>query len=218
MDREMAVVPLALEKLTGAKKAAIRKTASKAGISVEQYLANEKFGMKWCTDCESFVDQDYFYDTSSRGRARKHSYCKSCSRIRSKRANDLRLSTSEEFSKRETFPRDGDKKQARYRVNREVHKGNLPHAQTVACIDCGHVGSDKKHHYDHYLGYAGINHLAVECVCVSCHQKRERQRNQQPQGITMTVKQAIERLQKCTNPDAVVRIAFKNAENFTKNP
>jgi len=72
--------------------------------------------------------------------------------------------------------RDGDKRQARARVNHFVEKGRLPHPSTLACVDCGHLGSDRRHEYDHHKGYDGINHLEVECVCNPCHSKREKQR------------------------------------------
>jgi hypothetical protein len=49
----------------------------------------------------------------------------------------------------------------------------------VPCTDCGHIGSDRLHEYDHYLGYAAINHLDVQCVCVPCHNRREQQRRKQ---------------------------------------
>jgi hypothetical protein len=72
--------------------------------------------------------------------------------------------------------RDGDKRQARARVNHFVEKGRLPHPSTLACVDCGHLGSDRRHEYDHHKDYDGINHLEVECVCNPCHSKREKQR------------------------------------------
>jgi len=72
--------------------------------------------------------------------------------------------------------RDGDKRQARARVNHFVEKGRLPPPSTLACVDCGHLGSDRRHEYDHHKDYDGINHLEVECVCNPCRSKREKQR------------------------------------------
>ncbi len=71
--------------------------------------------------------------------------------------------------------RDGDKRQARHRVNVEVRTGYLPAPNSLPCADCGHVWSagERRHEYDHYKGYAAENHLAVQPVCTLCHAKRD---------------------------------------------
>lgn len=71
--------------------------------------------------------------------------------------------------------RDGDAVQARQRINVEVRTGRRPHPNTLACVDCGHVWSEgeRRHEYDHHLGYAAQHHLDVEPVCTSCHAKRD---------------------------------------------
>lgn len=72
-------------------------------------------------------------------------------------------------------PRDGDKVQARQRVNVEVRTGRRPHPNTLPCVDCGHVWSkgERRHEYDHHLGYAPEHHLDVEPVCTLCHHARD---------------------------------------------
>lgn len=72
-------------------------------------------------------------------------------------------------------PRNGDKKQARQRVNVEVRNGFIPHPNSLPCSDCGHVWrkGERRHEYDHYKGYASEHHLHVEPVCTSCHVKRD---------------------------------------------
>ena len=72
-------------------------------------------------------------------------------------------------------PRDGDKQQARQRVNVEVRTGRRPHPNTLPCVDCGHIWSEgeRRHEYDHYLGYGSEHHLDVVAVCSSCHAKRD---------------------------------------------
>ncbi len=72
-------------------------------------------------------------------------------------------------------PRDGDKIQARQRVNVEVRTGRRPHPNTLPCTDCGHVWrpGERRHHYDHHLGYAAEHHLDVEPVCTTCHAARD---------------------------------------------
>jgi hypothetical protein len=71
-------------------------------------------------------------------------------------------------------PRDGDKKQARQRINVEVRTGRRPHPDTLPCSDCGHVWTPdgRRHEYDHYLGYAAEHHYDVEAVCTKCHRGR----------------------------------------------
>ena len=70
--------------------------------------------------------------------------------------------------------RDGDKKQARQRVNVLVRTGKIPHPNLLPCFDCCHtwqVGA-KRHEYDHFLGYGKENHLHVQPVCTNCHRER----------------------------------------------
>ena len=70
--------------------------------------------------------------------------------------------------------RDGDAEQARQRINVEVRTGRRPPPNLIPCVDCGHVWTigERRHEYDHYLGYAAENHLNVQVVCTECHAKR----------------------------------------------
>lgn len=72
-------------------------------------------------------------------------------------------------------PRDGDKKQARQRINVEVRAGRRPHPNLLPCTDCGHVWveDERRHEYDHHLGYAPEHHLEVQPVCTTCHARRD---------------------------------------------
>lgn len=73
-------------------------------------------------------------------------------------------------------PRDGDKRQARQRINVEVRNGQRPHPNKLPCADCGHLwtkNGDSRHEYDHFKGYGASNHLIVEVVCRKCHTKRD---------------------------------------------
>lgn len=71
--------------------------------------------------------------------------------------------------------RDGDKKQARRRINYLVEQGFLPCAADVSCTDCAdHLPEPGgRHEYDHALGYDGVNQLYAEVVCQRCHRNRE---------------------------------------------
>ena len=77
--------------------------------------------------------------------------------------------------------RDGDKEQARQRINVEVRTGRRPHPNSLPCKDCGHVWSagERRHEYDHYLGYAAAHHYDVEPVCTKCHADRDSARKAQ---------------------------------------
>lgn len=154
-----------------------KTAATKIGISVKQYLQNRNSGLKWCPSCKSFIDRDYFCNAADKSDG-KHSQCKNCEQVSARRRykpippDEKKPRTG----RRGSLPRDGDKKQARQSVYGKVRSGKLAHPRTLPCTDCEHIGGDKQHEYDHYLGYAAINHLVVECVCSSCHHKRERRR------------------------------------------
>lgn len=72
-------------------------------------------------------------------------------------------------------PREGDKAQARQRVNVEVRTGRRPHPNALPCADCGHVWTrgERRHEYDHVRGYGAAAHLDVESVCTRCHAARD---------------------------------------------
>lgn len=74
--------------------------------------------------------------------------------------------------------RDGDVKQARRRVNYLIEAGLLSAPNILPCTDCGHVWAkgERRHEYDHHLGYAAEHHEDVEPVCTTCHHAREQQR------------------------------------------
>lgn len=77
-------------------------------------------------------------------------------------------------------PRDGDKAQARQRINVEVRTGRRAHPRTLPCTDCGHVWKpgQRRHEYDHHLGYAAEHHYDVEAVCTICHRARVTRRGE----------------------------------------
>jgi hypothetical protein len=71
-------------------------------------------------------------------------------------------------------PRDGDKRQARMTVNYHVRRGMIRPPNDLPCVDCGHVWEEgeRRHEYDHHLGYDAANHLSIEAVCSECHAMR----------------------------------------------
>jgi hypothetical protein len=70
------------------------------------------------------------------------------------------------------------KARLRQRVNSAVKAGRLQRPDTLACVDCGHLGNDRKHHYDHYLGYEIEHVFDVQAVCSKCHYKRSLERGE----------------------------------------
>ena len=78
-------------------------------------------------------------------------------------------------------PRDGDKIQARATVALAVKNGVLPRANSVPCVDCGHVWipGATRHEYDHARGYGADHHLDVEAVCAGCHAQRDSKKAKQ---------------------------------------
>lgn len=157
---------------TYAKLRGLKSAATKIGVSVEEYLHNLEIGLNWCGSCKTFLSCDLFFDVSGKS-VGKDNRCKNCKRAKDRhRYKPVPL----EERIRNLPPTDGNKTQARNSVRKQVRKGRLPHARTVPCTDCGHIGDNYRHEYDHFLGYDAINHLNVQCVCQPCHRKRERQR------------------------------------------
>jgi hypothetical protein len=72
--------------------------------------------------------------------------------------------------------RSGDKRQARKRVNQLVLAGKLKRPNDVPCFDCGHIHhpGERRHEYDHYLGYEAEHHTHVQAVCTRCHRARDK--------------------------------------------
>lgn len=80
-----------------------------------------------------------------------------------------------------TPSRDGDKRQSRMKVYREILNGRLPHPNTLPCVDCAHVWKegDPRHTYDHHKGYAAQYHIDVVAVCSMCHAARDNPKKKQ---------------------------------------
>lgn len=74
--------------------------------------------------------------------------------------------------------RDGDKRQARRRINYLAEQGLIPRPEDLPCFDCGDdvFAHLYRHEYDHARGYDGENQLYVEPVCHKCHRNREEAR------------------------------------------
>jgi hypothetical protein len=150
----------------------IQKIAAKrAGVTYEQYLERIASGLKWCDVCETWLKQDRFGKDRSRwdGLA---AHCLKCRKNQYYRVYQPKPKVIRR-GRRFVPARDGDKKQARSRVNNLVKRGLLPDPNSIPCVDCGHIYDGKtRHEYDHYLGYAARSHESVESVCATCHGER----------------------------------------------
>jgi hypothetical protein len=153
---------------------AMKVLARKTGLSLPEFQNHIKRGLKWCYRCSAWKDRLAFQLDRSRydGRA---AICNQCKHDNHKGRYVPRPRISKKGS-RFAPVRDGDKFQARARVNHLVDIGLLPDPDTLPCADCG--DRKKRHTYDHYLGYAAAHQEHVEPTCYKCHDKRSRQRGE----------------------------------------
>ncbi len=162
----------------GSAAGALKTAAARVGLTLAEYEARIANGEKWCTGCKAWLPRGSFVADLSRGDGLK-ARCRDCD-TRAAIAvivKPLRLSPIWR-GRRYVDARDGDQKQARRRVNHLVDMGLLPRPNTLACMDCGHVWArgQRRHEYDHHLGYAPEHHEDVEPVCTTCHHVREENR------------------------------------------
>ena len=159
------------------QEGALKIAAKKAGVEVSQYVAEIKAGRKWCTLCRAWHSQNAFGKDSSRW----DGLVPSCKESKNSFARNAYAPQPPLPKGRKFIPaRDGDSKQARRRINYFVELGLFAHPNTLPCADCNHEWRDgeRRHEYDHYLGYAPEHHETVQAVCSTCHHKREAARGE----------------------------------------
>jgi hypothetical protein len=134
--------------------------AHRLGLTVDEYLAHKEAGLKWCSGCKDWHPTEDFFRDRRRAdglgpECRRFKRSHTATRVRSKRVYD-----------------------AHNAVRRAVAKGVLLPPNLLACVDCGHVWieNERRHEYDHYLGYDKENWLDVQSVCTTCHADREKVR------------------------------------------
>lgn len=157
--------------MAGTHAGAIKRAASVAGCSPAEYLRRVARGHKWCIRCKTWHPVAAF----GSDRSRPDGLAAACilSRKRHRAATYVKKVERVSTKGRRYVPiRNGDKKQARHRVNHLVDTNRLPNPNTIACVDCGHLGGRRRHEYDHHLGYAPEHHESVQAVCAACHRKR----------------------------------------------
>lgn len=125
---------------------------------------------KWCTRCKARHSVTAFGKDRSRGDGLSAS-CLASRRVKDRKPQRGSLGRRKWL----TAARDGDKRQARRRINYLVEQGRIPHPNDLPCVDCCDevfIGR-YRHEYDHHLGYAAEHQLDVEAVCQKCHRNRE---------------------------------------------
>lgn len=139
--------------MSGNRDGALKTAAVRVGISLTDYLAKVAGGEKWCTGCKTWHQLSEFAADRARGDG--------------VRARCLAADRGKPHTRR--YP---ERDAARTAVMYAVRRGELPHQDSVPCTDCSHMGSDRRHEYDHNEGYAPEHHLSVQVVCTLCHAVR----------------------------------------------
>lgn len=150
--------------------------AKRIGVSPEEYIERRKAGEKWCSHCKAWHLDSAFGKDSARGDGL------SASCLASKRVIERKPRKGRPGRRGFQAPtRDGDKKQARRRINYLVEQGLIPRPDDFPCFDCADAvfSGAYRHEYDHAKGYDGENQLYVEPVCSKCHRNREEARRGQ---------------------------------------
>lgn len=158
---------------TGITRGGWHSAAKLRGLTVLEYLEKRASGQKRCRRCARWLPDSQYQVDRSRSDGLK-TICRRCSTAVRKKTGRTKA-----MGPPPTPQRDGDVRQARRRVNVMVRTGRLLRPNSVPCTDCGHVWAigERRHEYDHYLGYGAGHHLDVQVVCSTCHHKRERERD-----------------------------------------
>lgn len=145
------------------------------GISHSVYLSRLNQNQKWCTGCKEFHDRSEFNTDKSRFDGLVPS-CRQYKNLSVRQSYEPKPSPPK--GRRFVPVRDNDEKQARRRVNYLVESSLIPHPNNLPCTDCGHQYTDgeRRHEYDHHLGYKKSFHESVQAVCSICHKKRTNER------------------------------------------
>jgi hypothetical protein len=154
---------------------AIKCAAARIGISEAEYRELTARGQKWCGRCRSWHERSVFVADSSRYDGLSAT-CRESRNTKARQEYDPKPRPAP--GRRYVRARDNDKKQARRRVDHLIAVGLLPEPDDLACCDCRHLGGDRRHEYDHYLGYAPEHHEHVQAVCSKCHRRRAVERGE----------------------------------------
>lgn len=159
----------------GSAAGALKAAATRVGLGTNEYQDRINKGLLWCTRCQAWHPAEAFAIDRSRVMRGRAGSCRQSISAAARSSYVPRERPAK--GRRHVEARDDDRKQARRRVNYLVEIGHLPNPNTLACLDCGHEGVDRRHEYDHHRGYAPEHHEDVEPVCSRCHHTREAKRN-----------------------------------------
>jgi hypothetical protein len=161
--------------------AGVRKQAAqRIGISLDEYERRLAAGERWCFACRAWHPRDAFHVD----RSRSDGLARACKESRNRSGREKYEPVPDDQRRPPgpppNPPRDGDTEQARQRINVLVRTGKIPHPNELPCADCGHVyvEGERRHEYDHHLGYAAEHHYDVEAVCTVCHTRRGEERGE----------------------------------------
>ncbi len=144
---------------TGRQLGVLKTAAKRLGLSLQEYQSYQAIGLKWCYACAEWHERGAFATDATRS----DGLAAICQVARSRKPR-----------KRNNQPI--EQRRAHRLVQMRVRRGKLPHPDAIPCMDCGHIGADRRHEYDHYLGYAPEHHATVQPVCSRCHHEREKVR------------------------------------------
>ncbi len=158
--------------MAGNRTGAAKATAARLGLSFDGYAAKVEAGEKWCVGCKAWHPVAAFGVDKGRGDGLATT-CVS-GRKEKRRAKYVRRPRTSKLGASFVPARDGDKEQARARVNHRIKVGLLPDPNDLPCVDCDHAWAEgeRRHEYDHHKGYAAEHQLDVEAVCTTCHRAR----------------------------------------------
>lgn len=151
----------------GSAVGGLKRAARTAGCTYEEYLSQKALGLKWCLMCKQWKAESLFGVDKTRGDGRDTKCC-DCRKVLYKKSYEPRPRVSKKGF-RFVEARDGDKEQARARVNLKVQTGQIPNPTAIACSQCQHIGEDRRHEYHHFKGYAAEHHETVIALCSKCH-------------------------------------------------
>ena len=155
--------------MAGNAAGAVKTAAARLGLSEREYREHLARGGKWCGACRAWQPRGDFTSDTRRGDGLEPI----CKEARQQRSRERYKPRARPGPGRRFVPaRRHDKKQARRRINHLVATGLLPRPNELPCCDCGHIGEDRRHEYDHFLGYAPEHHELVQAVCSRCHRRR----------------------------------------------
>lgn len=164
--------------MMGSYTGVLKIAAKRVGVSFDEYQQCVEAGLKWCTNCRSWKPVELFCSDRNRGSGRA-AKCGDCAKALYRetyvpKERPLRAGPAPKLAE------DGNKEQARQRVNAMVKWGRLPRPNDAPCFDCGHryAEGERRHEYDHFLGYDAQHHLAVQAVCTRCHGRRTKERGE----------------------------------------